>query len=320
MSDINFGGIDMKIAVIGAGAMGCLYGAYLSEYNDVTMLDVFQPQVDSINTLGVTVAEPDGTEKHYKNIKAVKSGEYKGVADLVIVFVKSTFSESALETNKDLFGSETIVMTLQNGAGNDRKIAKYVDKNNIVIGTSKHNSVNLGGGKVSHSGSGLTTIGSNCGKIKALDEIYKVLNESGFETEISDDIQRIIWSKLFVNLSVNTFTAITRSPIGSMIENKYAWDFAEKMICEAVDVAEADGTHFSYMEVLNNVHELCEKVGKGYSSMYQDVMKCIPTEIDAINGAIVDQAKLYNVPVPYNSLIVDLIHAIEGSYQYHDKK
>ena len=101
-----------------------------------------------------------------------------------------------------------------------------------------------------------------------------------------------------------------------MIENHYAWDFAEKMICEAVDVAEADGTHFSYMEVLNMVHHVCEDAGKGYSSMYQDVKRCVPTEIDAINGAIVEQARRYNVPVPYNTLIVDLIHAIEESYEY----
>lgn len=306
----------MKIVIIGAGAMGCLYGAYLSGNNDVTMLDVYQPQVDTINEKGITVAEPDGTEHLYTNIKAIKSGECDIVADLVIVFVKSTFSKSALEENKNLFGSHTIVMTLQNGAGNDRKIAKYVKEENIIIGTSKHNSVNLGGGKVSHSGNGMTTIGSNFGRTTALDEIEKVFRDSGFEIEISDDIQRIIWSKLFVNLSINTFTAITRSPIGSMIDNKYAWDFAEKMICEAVDVAEADGTHFSYMEVLNMVHHVCEDVGKGYSSMYQDVTKGIPTEIDAINGAIVEQAKKYNVPVPYNSLIVDLIHAIEGAYKY----
>ena len=309
----------MKVVIIGAGAMGCLYGAYLSEKNEVIMLDVYEPQVDIINKNGITVLEPDGSEKNYKNVRAMKSGGCDVVADLVIVFVKSTFSESALKENKSLFGENTIVMTLQNGAGNDRKIAKYVRPENIIIGTSKHNSVNLGGGKVSHSGNGMTTIGSNHGEIEALRIIEKVFSESGFDIEISDDIQRIIWSKLFVNLSINTFTAITRSPIGSMIENKYAWDFAEKMICEAVDVAEADGTHFSYMEVLNMVHHVCEDVGKGYSSMYQDVTRGIPTEIDAINGAIVEQAKRYNVPAPYNTLIVDLIHAIEGAYQYNNK-
>lgn len=297
--------------------MGCLYGAYLSRKHEVIMLDSYQPQVDAINSNGVTVLEEDGSEQHFTNLKAYISGEYHEVADLIIVFVKSTFSDDALQLNKKLFGEHTLVMTLQNGAGNDRKIAKYVNKKNIIIGTTKHNSVNMGSGKVRHSGHGETTIGSNLKAVKNLEKIKTVLEECGFIAEVTDDIQRIIWSKLFVNLSINTFTAITRSPIGSMIENKYAWDFAEKMICEAVNVAEADGTHFSYMEVLNMVHHVCEDAGKGYSSMSQDVMNCRLTEIDAINGAIVEQAKLYNVPVPYNSLIVDLIHAIEGAYKYH---
>lgn len=307
----------MKIVIIGAGAMGCLYGAYLSRKHEVIMLDSFDKQVEAINQNGISVLEEDGTENKFTNVKACISGEYKEAADLVIVFVKSTFTEDALRDNKKLFGDKTLVMTLQNGAGNDRKIAKYVNKKNIIIGTSKHNSVNLGGGKVRHSGSGETTIGSNLENNTNLDKIQEILEESGFKVEKTNDIQRVIWSKLFVNLSINTFTAITRAPIGSMIENKYAWDFAEKMICEAVDVAEADGTHFSYREVLNMVHHVCEDAGKGYSSMSQDVMNCRLTEIDAINGAIVEQAKLYNVKVHYNSLIVDLIHAIEGAYQYH---
>ena len=307
----------MKIVIIGAGAMGCLYGAYLSRKHEVIMLDSFDKQVEAINQNGISVLEEDGTENKFTNVKACISGEYKEAADLVVVFVKSTFTEDALRDNKKLFGDKTLVMTLQNGAGNDRKIAKYVNKKNIIIGTSKHNSVNLGGGKVRHSGSGETTIGSNLENNTNLDKIQAILEESGFKVEKTNDIQRVIWSKLFVNLSINTFTAITRAPIGSMIENKYAWDFAEKMICEAVDVAEADGTHFSYREVLNMVHHVCEDAGKGYSSMSQDVMNCRLTEIDAINGAIVEQAKLYNVKVHYNSLIVDLIHAIEGAYQYH---
>ena len=306
----------MNIIVIGAGAMGCLYGSYLSRENHVIMLDVYEPQVENINKNGITVLEEDGSQQHFTNVRAMKSGTCKEVADLVIVFVKSTHTESSLEENKELFGENTLVMTLQNGAGNDRKIAKYVKKENIIIGTSKHNSVNMGNGTIRHSGTGVTTIGSNLKENSNLEKICRLLTEAGFSAAISDDIQRIIWSKLFVNLSINTFTAITQSPICSMIENHYAWDFAEKMICEAVDVAEADGTHFSYMEVLNMVHHVCEDAGKGYSSMYQDVKRCVPTEIDAINGAIVEQARRYNVPVPYNTLIVDMIHAIEESYEY----
>ena len=123
----------MKIVIIGAGAMGCLYGAYLSRHNEVIMLDSYQPQVDAINKNGITVSEEDGTEQHFSSVRACLSGEYKEDADLVIVFVKSTYTEDALKTNRKLFGEHTLVMTLQNGAGNDRKIEQYVVKKNIII-------------------------------------------------------------------------------------------------------------------------------------------------------------------------------------------
>lgn len=310
----------MKIVVIGAGAMGCLYGAYLSKENDVTMVDAYAPQVEAINAKGITIKEADGTEQHFPNVKACISGSCHEKADLAVVFVKSTHTESALEENQELFGENTVVMTLQNGAGNDKKIGKYVRAENIIIGTSKHNSVNLGNGVCRHRGSGVTTIGSNYGPIPALPLIADTLEKSGFKAEVSDDIQRIIWSKLFVNLSINTFTAITQTPIGYMLEDKHAWNFAKRLIYEAVQVAEEDGTYFDRRAVLESVRQVCIDAGQGYSSMYQDVKRGVPTEIDAINGAIVEQAKLYGVPVPYNSLIVDLIHAIEGANRYRNDR
>ena len=306
----------MKIAVIGSGAMGMVYGAYLSENHEVIFIDAYQPQVDAIRTNGITVLEKNGEEALFANGKSYLSGEYREQVDVVVVFVKSTFTEIALEENKHLFGENTLVVTLQNGAGNDRKIAKYVKPENIIIGTSKHNAVNLGGGKVSHPAIGITTIGSNQRDNSAVAVIGKMLSESNFEVVVSDDIQRIIWSKLFVNLSVNTLTALTETPIGYMIKDQHAWDFAKRLVYEAVDVAEADGTYFDRREALESVRKVCEDAGAGYSSMYQDRKKRVKMEIDAINGAIVEQAKLYGVPTPYNAIIVDLIHAIEGAYEF----
>jgi len=308
----------MVIAIIGAGAMGCLYGAYLSRENEVIMLDSYEPQVNSINKNGIMLIEADGSEQVYKKVKAYKSGTCKESVDLIIVFVKSTYTEEALQENKDLFGKNTFVMTLQNGAGNDRKIKKYVDEKNIIIGTSKHNAVNLGEGKIKHGGSGITTIGSNYNADNVVEVVADCLRKSQIETEVSDDIQRIIWSKLFVNLSINTFTALIQTPIGYMIQNESAWNFAKRLVYEAVEVAEADGTYFDRREALEMVRDVCTKAGAGYSSMYQDRNKKIKMEIDAINGAIVEQAKLYGVPTPYNSLIVDLIHAVEGAYDLYD--
>ena len=306
----------MKIAIVGAGAMGSLYGAYLSQKHEVILLDTFKPQVDAINTDGITIVEKNGDEQRFINGKAYISGEYKEQVDVVILFVKATFTEVALASNQHLFGENTLVVTLQNGAGNDRKIAKYVKNENIIIGTSKHNAVSLEPGKVSHPAIGVTTIGSNEEDNEAIYEIEKLLSECGFEAVVSKDIQRIIWSKLFVNLSVNTLTALTETPIGYMIKDQHAWEFAKRLIYEAVDVAEADGTYFDRREALESVRKVCQQAGDGYSSMFQDRKNRVKMEIDAINGAIVEQAKLYGVPTPYNTIIVDLIHAIEGAYEF----
>ncbi|WP_165314089.1 ketopantoate reductase family protein [Vibrio ziniensis] len=308
----------MKIAVVGAGAMGCLYGAYLSKQHQVRMIDTLQSQVDAINAEGITVHEANGTVVSYPNVQASLSGQCHEKMDIVIVFVKSTYTEQALEQNQSLFNENTLVMTLQNGAGNDRIIEKYAKKENVIIGNSKHNAVNLGKGNIKHPASGATTIGSNHEAKQQITLAASLLEEAGFETVVTDDIQRIIWSKLLVNLSVNTFTAITQTPIGYMVKNQHAWDFAKRLIYEAIEVAEADGTYFDRREALNMVKSVCEVAGDGYSSMYQDRKNHVKMEIDAINGAIVEQAKRYGVPTPYNTLIVDLIHAIEGSYDLYD--
>ena len=164
----------------------------------------------------------------------------------------------------------------------------------------------------------MTTIGSNHHADELLKKLDGMLKESSLETLVSDDIQRIIWDKLFVNLSINAFTVIAQTPISYMIEDKYAWNFAKRLIYEAIEVAEEDGTYFDRRQVLESVKQTCKRLEHGYSSMYQDRKRKIKTEIDVINGAIVEQAKLYGVPVPYNSLIVDLVHAIEGAYEYYE--
>ena len=105
----------MKIAVIGSGAIGCLYGAYLSKSNEVFMICRRQKVADAINRDGLIVFEPDGIRESYTNVRAFLSGECTESVDLVIVIVKGADTASALEMNRALIGEHTIVMTLQNG-------------------------------------------------------------------------------------------------------------------------------------------------------------------------------------------------------------
>jgi 2-dehydropantoate 2-reductase len=304
----------MKIAIIGSGAIGCLFGAYLSKNNEVHMICRRQKVADTINIEGLTIFEPDEPTGHYTDVTAHLSGQYTDNVDLVMIVVKGADTDEAIRVNKSLFQEHTMVMTLQNGGGNDLKLSQYVPMERIIVATTRINAVNLDNGNVRHSGYGITHMGSNI-KGTDLKRFADAFNEAGFETIISDDIQHIIWNKLFVNLSINTFTSITKAKIGSMIDNEYAWNYAEKMICEAIDVAEAEGHHFSYREVLNSIHKTCEDVAGGFPSMLQDIMNCRRTEVDAINGYVVDRARAHNVPAPYNTFVRNLIHAIESTYK-----
>lgn len=124
----------MKIAVIGAGAMGSLYGGYLSKVSsNVCLVDVWQQHVDVINSEGLCIEEKDGDVLVHP--KAVSNVSEVGYVDLAIVFVKSILTGDALEKNRAILGPDTIVMSLQNGYGNVEQIAKYVDINNIIAGT-----------------------------------------------------------------------------------------------------------------------------------------------------------------------------------------
>ena len=304
----------MKVAVLGAGAMGSLYGARLSRTQDVTMVDVNDALIEQINQNGIVVQEADGTETVCQ-LKAVKSGTDIGVQDLVIVFVKGIFTKDTVQQNLSLIGENTLVLTLQNGAGNNRDIAKFVSKDNILVGTTSHNCVVKGLGVIYHSGQGPTNIGpdvqtpDNTMKAKIAGEILK---QADFETYVLDDIQVILWKKLFVNCAVNALSMVTGKHLGELSSDPDLWAICTDVIQECVKVAEADGTSIAMDLALETVKEGCENNPLGYASMYQDYVNHRKTEIDRINGAIAELADEYGIPVPCNKMLIRLVHAMEG--------
>lgn len=308
----------MRIAIIGAGAMGSLYAAYLSEKNDVVLFDTYDKQVDKINEDGISLTENDGSVKQYFP-KAKMSGETDGTFDLVIVFVKSTFTYEAVKMNQGLIGDNTIVMTLQNGAGNNRDIAKFISEDRIIVGTTAHNCVSKGLGEIYHSGKGPNNIGPNVpgDKInKELELVRKVFEEAGLNVNILDDIQKVLWTKIFVNCGINGLSMVMDCKIGDLLDNAELRAMMKMIVYECVMVAEADGSYFDRREVLEHVLEVAEINRTGIASMCQDRHNKRLTEIDKINGVIVELGHQYHLDVPYNRLLVKMVHAVEIQYMY----
>lgn len=150
----------MKIAIIGDGALGCLFSAELSKTNEVILLTHTQEKTDIINQNGLSVTETDHHIDSFHHLRAYASGTYQQQVDLVVILVKATQTAGAVQQNLPVIGPHTLVLTLQNGMGNKDIITQYIPESQLVLGTTNHNSVLLDTGKVFHSGIGITSIGS----------------------------------------------------------------------------------------------------------------------------------------------------------------
>ena len=300
----------MKIAILGAGAMGMLFGGYLSKENDVVLIDTDRSKVDKIRHDGIRIEESDGKSVEARP-RAVIQAEESGETDLVIVFVKAMDSRNALACNLNLINPDTFVLTLQNGSGHDTVLREFVSPERIVIGTTQHNSSIIETGVVHHGGGGTTFIGLKEGDGNALKGIQEAFNRCGLETQISDNIQKKIWEKLFVNASASVLTAILQTNLGFLLDSGPAWHLTETLIKEAVAVANGDGMDFEEEKVRADVRGLLENAKYGYTSIYADIRDGRRTEVDTISGAVVAAGRLNKVPAQGHELVVALIHAME---------
>lgn len=301
----------MKIAIIGAGAMGSLYGGYLSGVEDeVYLVDIWKEHVDAINASGLVIEEKERQLRLHPKA-STKPGDI-GQVDLAIVFVKSFLTGKAMEANAALLGRDTVVMSLQNGYGNIDQIAGYVRRENIIAGTTSHGASVLSPGRIRHAGSGDTHIGwvVNSGDDR-INGIAELLRRAGFVTAVEENVMELLWSKLIVNAGINALTAVLGVRNRELLRMDETKDILEMAVLEAVEVAAASGVKFDGPEMVKKVMAVAFATGDNYSSMLQDITNKRKTEIDAINGAIVREGGKHSVRTTVNSVLTNLVRAKE---------
>ena len=304
----------MKIGFLGCGAMGSIYAGNLTKAHEVYIFDAMPAVCEAVNTTGITIDEPDGSTRVYHPVIATTDPSTIGEMDIMIVFVKYLFLESALEKCKTMIGPNTIVLSLQNGVGNYDEIAKVVPEKQICCGTTAHGATNLGPGHSRHTGVGPTNVGTIKGGHESAEKVAEALRAGGFEVNVQENVMQLIWHKLFANIAINAITALLDVTNGTIAENEHERDLAEKMVREAVAVANATGCSFDVEAELKNAFDVALATGTNRSSMLQDVTRKGITEIKIINGAVVKEGKAAGIPTPYNDAIVDLILAKQDSY------
>ena len=303
----------MKIAVIGAGAMGSLFGALLTEAGQqVTLLDIRRDHVDAVNADGLAV-EQEGTRRRIR-IQATQEADSIGPTDLCIVFVKSTQTAAAAQTVARLAEPSALVLTLQNGMGNAETLSKAIDPARIIAGTTSHGATFLGPGAIRHAGSGDTVIGpwSEAGTAGA-EAVAAVFGKAGIATRVVARVHSVMWAKLFINVGINAITALTGIKNGQLLDLEQTRRLSRDAVEEAMAVAAARGIAIEG-DPVEKVFQVAEATGANRSSMGQDVDSRRLTEIGAINGFIVREAQKAGVPAPVNRTLSTLVETLQAHY------
>ena len=305
----------MKIVVVGPGAMGCLFSYFLSKAGeDVWLLDKHKERVDKLSKDGIIIEGISGD--HRIHVNQATDPDDIGKADLIIVCVKAYDTEKATRDVVPLIGEETFLLTLQNGSGNIETISGIVGEEKVIGGTTSQGATVLGLGHIRHAGKGETTIGELDGRLsERVRSISKIFNTAGIETKVTDNVEGLIWSKLLINVGINALTAGLRLKNGELIEYEWSREILRASVEEAVLVVKARGIQLTYEDPIKRVEDVCRATATNVSSMLQDVMRAKKTEIDYINGAIVDEGRRLEISVPINKTLTGLVKTIEMSYK-----
>ena len=306
----------MKIAMLGCGSLGSTFGGLLTEAGfDVVMVNPMSDHVKALIEKGLTLCE-DGEER-VVSIKVATDPQEVGPVDLVIVLVKSSNTRVAIQGARALVGENTIVMSLQNGLGNEEILAEYLGKKRVVSGRTYVGGQMTAPGKVKIGVRGKQTlIGELNGKITdRAKQISYIFNRAGLETSVISDIQALIWQKLLVNVSAGALCALTRLPYGKLLQVQAVVDCSNAAVAEAIDVARASGIALE----VESPRQFLDKAAEGLPfdfkpSIMQDIERGVPTEIDFINGAVVREGEKCGIPTPVNKTLVAGIKGIEFGF------
>lgn len=305
----------MKIMILGAGAMGCLYGGKLKRAGaDVGLIDVNAPHVEAINANGLRMLLDEGEVT--VSIPAYFASQCEKPVDLVILFTKSVYSNDALMSIRPILSDKTWVLSLQNGIGHEEIIRRYVKPDHILIGTTNFPSDLTGYGEIRSHGSGTTTFMSIDGHVTIeVESIRDLLHEAGLNAQLSKDVFKAVWEKVAFNAALNTLTSITMLPQGYVGDTVEGHSLAHTVVDEVLSVARAKGIPVE----VDAVHALVDKLFKEHfehcPSMLQDVLNRRLTEVAFINGEVVRQAQLLGIKVEATKVLYLLVRIIEQNYK-----
>jgi 2-dehydropantoate 2-reductase len=301
----------VKVAVVGAGGIGSLFGGRLAADGHAVWLVHHRASiVDALRRDGLLLVTAAGEEQI--GVCATNDSAQIGVVDLVVVATKAFDTRAAAEVARPLVGSDSLVLTLQNGLGNFESLAEVLGSERVLVGMTYAGAAVLGPGRVRHTALGKTFIGEPGGGLSERARcLAEALSSAGLPTEATDRLWDEVWGKLLINAALNATCALTGASGGDALASSAARQWLGLVAQETACVAAAVGVKLPYSDATARVLRHCQDVAGAKPSMLQDVERGRPTEIDAINGAVVREGQRLGVATPYNAALMLLVRARE---------
>ena len=303
----------MKIAVVGAGAMGGLFGGQLAEAGqDVSLIDLAGPHLQAMAADGLLLDTDAGSRRI--PVRAGLAASFSGACDLMLVFTKGPHTEAAIQSVAHLAGPETRVLTVQNGLGNAERIRASLPAARVLVGMTSWPADLAGPGHVRSHGHGeirLWTMGGH--DDPALPAVAAALSAAGLNCVADPAVEVAIWEKVAFNAAMNSVSAVSRLAVGPIGDSPEGRSLVAAVVDEAVAVARARGLAVDAARVHGTVAKAFTGHRAHKASMLQDVLAGRRTEIEQINGAIVAAGETLGIATPVTRVLRDLVRLVDSS-------
>ena len=316
----------LSYTVLGAGAMGLRFGVLLQELTGVKVdfVDNWQPQVDTIKEQGGVYVSRDHENRHLVPVNIYAPEEYHGDPDVLIVFAKQMTLQDLLERSSHFFAPDhQYVFSGMNGMGHIEKINQYFPKENVIGGTCLIGTVLNKAGDVDFigkAGAGSINLAPQSGRVDdpRVQEIVADFEKANIHCNLTDNFYGILLTKVVFNSVINTICTLFEIQMGQFIKSPAAEKLGKQLINEAYDVVERAGiqllsTREEEWETIHYVSAVSNPLH--YPSMYQDMSKNRPTEVDYINGYLYDLGQKYGYQADTHNFLRNLVHLAESTRQ-----
>ena len=306
----------MKIAIIGAGAMGSIYASFLAKSNnEVLAIDLWEDHLKAIKDNGLRVSGFSG-DNIVKNVKVSNNINDAKDYELFVIATKASGVGPVASKLSKIISNKSLILTIQNGLGAGERIASFMPTDNVLLGVAQGFGASMKGpGHAHHNNMSMIRIGEmNGGITPRLNNLVKIWCDAGFNAKAFEDIEQLIWEKFICNVAWSGSCSVFRKTLGQVMDNEHMFNIAKGCAIEARQMGDLNKVNFTFDDTVEYITEFGKKLLNSKPSMLQDIEANRLSEVDAINGMVVTLGKELGIETPYNTAVSSIIKAQEAEY------